>query len=526
MTANAKAGNARHAHCLLTTAQMAAADRAAIAAGTPGIDLMEAAGAAVAREIRLRWRPRPAAVLCGPGNNGGDGFVIARLLLEAGWPVSVFHAPRPERLGGDARTAFERWTEAAGAGGISAETSEWAAEGLEGLEGLDRAGLIVDALFGAGLTRTVSGTAAELLVRTAERRQRGGVPVVAVDVPSGVDGDSGACRGPVAPADLTVTFFRAKPGHFLLPGGEMCGALAVHDIGIADGVLDAIAPNVVVNAPALWRNAVRPPSPGDHKYTRGHVLVVAGEMPGASVLAARAAVRSGAGMVTVGWFSDDDAAVRPFFDAQLPAAFLRRELGGIEYLGQFCRDRKVQVILAGQGFGRTAGRQRKLVEIARLPPDCILDADAISAVVSTMGGESGPVSAGTVLTPHSGEFAWIAGPDDAGAGKVERTRRVAERAGATVVHKGYDTVIAAPDGRVAINANALPSLATAGTGDVLAGVVAGLRAQGMPPFEAACAAVWCHAEAARLYGPGLLADDLPDRLPEAASAAFGRERSR
>ena len=512
--------NDRHAHCLLTTAEMAAADRAAIAAGTPGIDLMETAGAAVAREIRLRWRPRPAAILCGPGNNGGDGFVIARLLQESGWPVSVFHAPRPERLRGDARTAFERLIEAAGAGGTPAETSEWAADGL------DRAGLIVDALFGAGLTRPVSGTAADLLVRTAERRRSGGVPVVAVDVPSGVDGDSGACRGPVAPADLTVTFFRAKPGHFLLPGREMCGALAVRDIGIADSVLDAIAPSAVVNAPALWRNAVRPPSPGDHKYTRGHVLVVAGEMPGASALAARAAARAGAGMVTVGWFSDDDAAVRPFFDAQLPAAFLRRELGGIEDLEQFCRDRKVQVILAGQGFGRTAGRQRILIEIARLPVNCILDADALSAVVSTMGDGSGPVGAGTVLTPHSGEFAQIAGPDDAGAGKVERTRRVAERAGATVVHKGFDTVIAAPDGRVAINANALPSLATAGTGDVLAGIVAGLRAQGMPPFEAACAAVWCHAEAARLCGPGLVADDLPDRLPDAVSAAFGREASR
>ena len=507
--------NDRHAHSLLTTAEMAAADRAAIAAGTPGIDLMEAAGSAVAREVRLRWRPRPAAILCGPGNNGGDGFVIARLLLEAGWPVSVFHAPCPERLGGDARTAFERWIEAARAGGKSAETSEWAADGL------DRAGLIVDALFGAGLTRPVSGTPAELLALTAKRRRSGGAPVVAVDVPSGVDGDSGACRGPVAPADLTVTFFRAKPGHLLLPGREMCGTLAVHDIGIAESVLDAIAPKVVVNAPALWRSAVRPPSPGDHKYDRGHVLVVAGEMPGASALAARAAARSGAGMVTVGWFSNDDAAVRPFFDAQLPAAFLRRELEGIEDLGQFCRDRRVQVILAGQGFGRTAGRQQILVEIARLPVICILDADALFAIVSTMDDGSGPAGTGTVLTPHSGEFAQIAGPDSAGAGKVERTRSVAERTGATIVHKGYDTVIAAPDGRVAINPNALPILATAGTGDVLAGAVAGLRAQRMPPFEAACAAVWCHAEAARRCGPGLLADDLPDRLPEAASAAFG-----
>ena len=514
------AADDRHAHCLLTTAEMAAADRAVIAAGTPGIDLMEAAGAAVAREIRLRWRPRPAAILCGPGNNGGDGLVVARLLHRAGWPVSVFHAPHPERLAGDARTAFDLWVRTAGAGDLRAATSEWRTDAV------DRAELIVDALFGAGLTRPVSGRPAELLARAAGRRRSAGAPVVAVDVPSGVDGDSGACLGPAVPADLTVTFFRAKPGHYLLPGREVCGDLVVHDIGIADAVLDPIAPQTAVNAPALWRSALRPPSSRDHKYTRGHVLVVAGEMPGASALAARAAARSGAGMVTVGWFGGDDEAVRPFFDAQLPAAFLRRELGGIEDLAQFCRDRKVQVILAGQGFGRTAERVRNLTQIARLPVVCILDADAISAVVSTIGDGPGPLDAETVMTPHGGEFAQIAGSEDAGAGKVERTRQVAGRTAATIIHKGYDTVVASPDGRAAINPNALPSLATAGTGDVLAGAVAGLRAQGMPPFEAACAAVWCHAEAARLCGPGLLADDLPDRLPEALSAALGRGSSR
>ena len=514
------AANHRDPHCLLTTAEMAAADRAAIAAGTPGIDLMEAAGAAAAREIRLRWRPRPANILCGPGNNGGDGFVIARLLLQSGWPVSVFHAPHPERLQGDARIAFDRWAAAAGAGGKPAETSEWRTEAV------DRADLIVDALFGAGLTRPVSGLAAALLVRAAQRRQTGGAPVVAVDVPSGVDGDSGACLGPVAPADLTVTFFRAKPGHYLLPGREMCGALAVRDIGIPDTVLDAIAPQIAINAPALWRHALRPPAPEDHKYTRGHVLVVAGEMPGASALAARAAARAGAGMVTVGWFAEDEAAVRPFFDARLPAAILRRNLGETTDLAPFCRERKVRAILAGQGFGRGAGRRGKLAEIARLPFACILDADAIFPDVSTMDGQSGPSDAGIVLTPHAGEFERIAGAGDEGASKVERTRRAAAESGGTIVHKGYDTVIAAPDGRAAIGANALPGLASAGTGDVLAGIVAGLRAQGMPPYEAACAAAWCHAESARLCGPGLLADDLPDRLPDVLSAAFGRAPAR
>ena len=293
------------AHCLLTTEQMVAADRAAIAAGTPGIDLMEAAGAAVAREIRVRWRPRPAAVLCGPGNNGGDGFVVGRLLLEAGWPVSVLHAPQLERLRGDARAAFERWAAAAGVDGRTAVTAEWQDGPVESAD------LIVDALFGAGLARPVDGQAAQLL-NAAARAQAAGAPVIAIDVPSGVDGNTGACLGPVVPAQLTVTFFRAKPGHHLLPAAPKCGELAVRDIGIAESVLDAVAPQCAVNAPALWRHALTPASPDDHKYTRGHVLVVAGEMPGASILAARAAARSGAGMVTVAWFPATTRSHGPF----------------------------------------------------------------------------------------------------------------------------------------------------------------------------------------------------------------------
>ena len=520
------AENDWQAHCLLTTEQMAAADRAAIAAGTPGIALMEAAGAAVAREIRLRWRPRPATILCGPGNNGGDGFTVARLLLDAGWPVAVLHAPLPERLQGDARAAYERWLAAAGTENRPAATSEWRADGLETAE------LIVDALFGGGLTRPLAGRPADLLERAAARRRDAGAPLIAIDVPSGVDGDTGACLGPVAQANLTVTFFRAKPGHFLLPGREMCGTLAVHDIGIADSALDRIAPRIALNAPALWRQALRPASPGDHKYTRGHVLVLAGAMPGASVLAARAAARSGAGMVTVGWFPEDDANARPACDAQLPASILKQPLADTGDLARFCSDRRVRVLLVGQGFGRTAEKQHKLAEICAISVSSILDAEAISAFVSTMAGASGAMDTEPVLTPHSGEFARIEDSDDGLAepgstpeaspeSKVTRTLRVAARTGATIAHKGYDTVIAAPDGRAVVNPNGSPALASAGTGDILAGMIAGLRAQGMPPFDAACAAVWCHADAAGRSGRGLVADDLPDRIPEAMAAAFG-----
>ena len=507
------------AHCLLTTEQMVAADRAAIAAGTPGIDLMEAAGAAVAREIRLRWRPRPAAILCGPGNNGGDGFVVGRLLLEAGWPVSVLHAPQPEKLRGDAKAAFARWVAAASVEGRTAATAVWQDGAVES------AGLIVDALFGAGLARPVDGQAAQLL-NAAARAQAAGAPVIAIDVPSGVDGNTGACRGPVVPAQLTVTFFRAKPGHRLLPAAPKCGALAVRDIGIADTVLDEVAPRCAVNAPALWRNALTPASPGDHKYTRGHVLVVAGEMPGASILAARAAARSGAGMVTVAWFPGDEAVARPVFDAQLPASILKRPLADTGELAQFCKERRVGALLAGQGFGRSAGKQAQLADIRAISVPCILDADALFPDVFTEAGMSGKIDASAVLTPHAGEFARIesAGGDigkGAEDGKVERTRRAAAHCRATIVHKGYDTVIAGPDGRAVINTNGQANLATAGSGDVLAGAIAGLRVQGMPAFEAACAAVWCHADAAGRCGRGMLADDLPDRLPDSLAAAFG-----
>jgi len=499
------------AHCLLSTDQMSAADAATIAGGTPGIVLMENAGAAVAREIFLRWRPRPAAVLCGPGNNGGDGFVIARLLQESGWPVTVLHAPEPERLRGDAKLAFDQWLTAAPEG----STLPWAPARLGAAE------LIVDAVFGAGLTRPVDGKAAEILDFAAERAA-GGAPVVAVDMPSGVDGNSGLCRGTVLPAALTVTFFRAKPGHALLPGAEACGEVVVRDIGIPADVLEAIAPAVAMNSPALWRETWRAPGPHDHKYTRGHALVLAGEMPGASVLAARAAARIGAGMVTVGWLETAQEPMTADLVAHLPPAILRRRFSTIDDIVQFRRHRKVQITLIGQGFGRSSDKSKQIRDLLEDSSNCILDADAISALSGQLDELNRLISTNTILTPHSGEFGRIA---DAGGGrdgedKLGRTRRLAKATGATIVHKGYDTVIADGEGRAVINANGNPVLATAGSGDVLAGMVTGLRAQGLAAFEAACAAVWIHADAAGAAHYGLTADDLPDAIPAAMIRAF------
>ncbi|MCY4237188.1 MAG: NAD(P)H-hydrate dehydratase [Rhodospirillaceae bacterium] len=498
-------------YCLLSNSQMATADAAAITGGKPGIELMENAGAVVAREIRLRWRPRPVTVLCGPGNNGGDGFVVARLLSTAGWPVSVLHAPAPDRLRGDARIAFDRWMAAA----PESATVPWATSPLADAE------LIVDAMFGAGLTRPVDGKASEILAFATERATES-VPVVAIDMPSGVDGNTGACRGVVLPATLTVTFFRAKPGHALLPGAEACGDVVVRDIGIPSSVLDVIAPDVAMNDPSLWRHVRRAPEPRDHKYTRGHVLVIAGNMPGASVLAARAAARSGAGMVTVGWLETAEGPRMDDLIVHLPPSILRYRFSSMDEVAQFRRDRKVRATLVGQGFGLSCERIGQLVRLLAEPANYILDADAVSAFEGDLEKFCRVIGPETILTPHGGEFARIAGCDIQGADidKLARTRTLAKTTGACVVHKGYDTVVADGDGRAVINGNGCPVLATAGSGDVLAGMITGLRGQGLPAFEAACAAVWIHADAARHCGSGMTADDLPDAIPRAMLRAF------
>jgi hydroxyethylthiazole kinase-like uncharacterized protein yjeF len=469
---------------LLTTAEMYRADKAAMAAGISGPALMEAAGKAVAEEAARRWSARPALVLCGPGNNGGDGFVAARRLAEAGWPVRVALLGERVRLRGDAAWAAGTWDGA---------VEPFAPASLEG------AALVIDALFGAGLDRPIEG-AARVVVDALAAKSRADLPVLAVDVPSGVAGDSGAVLGAAAPAAATVTFFRKKPGHLLLPGRTLCGETIVADIGIPARVLDEIRPSAAENLPALWRARLPRPQPSDHKYSRGHVVVVGGEMPGAARLTAAAAARIGAGMVT----ALVPAEALPLM-AGLPAAIIVAARPKAAALGEWLRARKAAAVAIGPGLGR-GGEARAFVNVclaSGLP--AVLDADALNALADN-AADLRTRRAATILTPHADEFARVFG--DAPGDRLGRARAAAVASGAVIVAKANDTVIADPAGRAAVNANAPPWLASAGTGDVLAGMILGLVGQRMPAFAAACAAAWLHGERARERGQNLIADDL------------------
>jgi len=475
---------------LLTAAEMARADAAAIAMGIPGIALMESAGRAVAETAAALAPDGPVLVLAGPGNNGGDGYVAARILAEAGRAVTVAALGDPARLTGDAATAHNRWT-----GPV-----------VRAALPLPPTALVIDALFGAGLDRPIAGDAARLV----DAANALAAPILAVDVPSGLCADTGVPLGPCIEAAATVTFFRKKPGHLLYPGRALCGALHLADIGIPVTVLDAIDPDAFENDPALWLSALPHPTWDAHKYRRGHALVVSGPMTrtGAARLAAGAALRAGAGLVTLA--SPPNAlAVNA---AHLTAVMLRRT-DGATGLAEILADARITAVALGPGLGTGAPERALIVAALAAPTAAILDADALTAFApdpDTLFAMIAARPAPTILTPHSGEFARLF-PDLAGP-RIVRARAAAARSGAIVVVKGADTIVAAPDGRVAINANAPPWLATAGSGDVLAGIVAGLAAQGVPAWQAACAAVWLHGAAGVEAGPGLTAEDLAPAL--------------
>ena len=481
---------------LLSVAEMGRADAATIAAGTPGEVLMEAAGAAVAREIRSRWRSCPAVVLCGPGNNGGDGFVIARHLEEAGWDVVVALLGSADKLKGDAALNARRW---------KGEVMPLAPAVLDG-----RA-LVVDAIFGAGLARPLAGQALATIEAINGKAVNGReLPCVGVDTPSGIDGDSGEVRGAAPQCALTVTFFRKKPGHLLLPGRRLAGEVVVADIGIAEDVLEAIGPQTFENLPSLWRHLLPWPRPEDHKYSRGHVIVGGGaEMTGAARLAAGAALRAGAGLLTIA--SPPEAV--PVYAVYMPGV-LTVPIGDDGAFAALLADRRKNAVLLGPGYGVNEATRSRVLAALGAGKRVVLDADALTVFADSPGDLFAAIAGDCVLTPHEGEFARIF-PDLGGeaGGKLARARRAAEISGAVVLLKGADTVIASPGGRAAINANAPAALATGGAGDVLAGLIIGLMAQGMAPFEAASAAAWIHGEAASAFGPGLIAEDLAGLVP-------------
>ena len=472
---------------LLSVQEMYRADALAMQGGVPGLTLMEAAGTAIARAIRRRFRPRPVAVLCGPGNNGGDGFVVARLLAAEGWPVRLGLLGAPQALKGDAGANAARWRRPI--------------RPLD-LDILAGDPLVVDALFGAGLTRPLDGIARTLIEGINAR----GLDCVGVDVPSGVHGDTGQVMGAAPACRLTVTFFRPKPGHLLLPGRTLCGELIVADIGIPAATLGEIQPTTFANAPALWQEDLPRPTRAGNKYHRGHAVVVGGdEMTGAARLAAEAARRTGAGLVTIG----SAPCVHAIYASGRPGTIVAR-IADDAALHTLCSDRRRNALLIGPGAGVSAQTRQRVLMLLGLAKPSVLDADALTVFRDDPLRLFAAIKAPCVLTPHEGEFVRLfPAPGD----KLARARAASARSGAVILLKGADTVIAAPDGQAAINSDAPPDLATAGSGDVLAGIVLALLAQGVPAFAAAAAAVWLHGRAARLVGPGLIAEDLIDALP-------------
>lgn len=488
---------------LLTSAEMSEADRLTIAAGpVDGIGLMRRAGEAVAAEVLRRY---PSAthvnVLCGPGNNGGDGYVVARILAGSGVATTIWSSGAPRSQSDAALAAAECPIEPLLLSGFMAEPGS----------------IVVDALYGAGLSKPLSGDAARAVDIALDLH----LPVVAVDLPSGVSGDSGKVLGKAFTADVTITFARKKPGHLLLPGRERCGEIVLADIGIGDDIIARLQPKVFENRPAHWLRDFPVPAVDAHKYKRGHVGVFSGgpSATGAARLSALSAARSGAGAVTV---------LSPGNAMQVNAAHLTsimlRKTDDIADIEEFVGERRPSAFVLGPGFG--VGEKTRAFGLALLAASqpqgasagvdgLVLDADAITAFREApdvlFEAARGPNAPALVMTPHEGEFARlftdIAG-DDASS-KLDKARAAARRANAVVVYKGADTVIATPDGRAAINSNGAAWLATAGSGDVLSGITAGLLAQAMPAFEAACAAVWIHAEAGSRFGPGLIGEDLP-----------------
>jgi hydroxyethylthiazole kinase-like uncharacterized protein yjeF len=491
---------------LLTTAEMSEADRLAIAGGVSGATLMENAGRAVADRVAT-LPGRRVVVVAGPGNNGGDGFVAARLLAERGYTVRVSLVGDRGRLKGDAARAAERWT----------GPTDQAAPGR--LAGCD---LIVDALFGAGLDREVLGEARAVI----EAINAAKVPVVAVDLPSGINGNSGAVMGAAVEAAHTVTFFRRKPGHLLLPGRLHCGSIHVADIGIPASVLGEIKPQAFANNLELWGGAFPQAKVEGHKYSRGHAVVVSGGISatGAARLAARAALRAGAGLVTI-------ASPREALSVNAAAslAVMVRPVDGAAELEEFLKDKRRNAVVLGPGGGVGPAMREQVTVALGSGASAVLDADALTSFAGDLSGLAALIgkdgARGVVLTPHDGEFARLFNVIDGDTkvtGKLQKVCLAARTSGAIVLLKGADTVVAAADGRAAVAENAPPYLATAGAGDVLAGMVAGLIAQGMPAFEAACAAVWLHGEAAKAFGPGLVAEDLSETLPKVYRRLYGR----
>jgi hydroxyethylthiazole kinase-like uncharacterized protein yjeF len=482
---------------IMTVSEMSAADRAAVARGVPITTLMERAGIAVADAVRARFSHRPVVIWCGPGDNGGDGYVVARHLRRKGWSVRVEVSAPPFTEA--ARAAAARW---------KGETAPLSSEPTH-------ADLYIDALFGAGLSRPLEGEVAKL----ARALKGMAKPIVAIDTPSGIAGDTGRALGGVAlHADLTITFHRRKLAHVLIEGRQACGEIVVADIGLGA----SLAPSTLhENTPSFWHSRFPWPALDAHKHRRGRLKVVSGDAwsTGAARLAARGGLRIGAGVVTI--LSPPSAlAVNA---ANLEAVMLSPfdSEADLERAGE-----GADAVVIGPAAGVGEATARHVFALARTGAALVLDADALTSFRYDPATLFSALDRDDVLTPHPGEFERIfPGLLASAPERVSATREAARRAGCVVLLKGPDTVVAAPDGRAAVSLNGSPWLATAGSGDVLAGFIGGLIAQGMESFEAACAGAWIHAECGRAHGPGLISEDLPGLAPAVLAGLLARRSS-
>ena len=483
---------------VLTTAEMEHADRLAIAGGTPGFALMLRAGQAVAEAAMDLAEQGPILVVAGRGNNGGDGFVAATELVARGRSVSIILLCERDTLQGDAALAARGWKGPVLPCDVTA---------------IGAPALIIDALFGAGLNRPVKGDPHDII----EAINASGAAVLSVDLPSGINGTTGAVMGVAVHATETVTFFRRKPAHLLLPGRVHCGRVRVADIGIDAAVLNEIHPSTFENIPKLWRKSFPVPRIDGHKYARGHAVVVSGDVAatGAARLPARGALRAGAGLVTLA--SPRDALA---INASALTAVMIRAIDTEAEFADLLADKRLNACVIGPSAG--LGERTRDFVLAALSAKraLVLDADALTSFADAPDHLFDEIKKSSdpqvILTPHQGEFHRLFSDMSNKyplRSKLERVRAAAERSGAVVLLKGPDTVVASPHGRAAISSNAPPWLATAGAGDVLAGMIAGFLAQGAPAFESACMAVWMHGEAGSEAGPGLIAEDLPEVLP-------------
>ena len=446
---------------ILPAEKMRAAEQAAIEGGTCVEELMERAGSALADAAYRFAGPTPLLMLCGPGNNGGDGYVAARHLASRGVAVRVAATGEP-------KSDAAKWAR-----------SQWSGK-VESLSGdTGAAPVVIDALFGTGLKRGLDPSVSQQLSRLVDAS----VVSIACDLPSGVESDSGAELNQVPKFNMTVTFGALKPAHLLHPAMHKCGRLVLADIGIAaEGAWHEIA-----------RPALPPLDPGGHKYDRGLVHALAGTMPGAIALAVKAAARAGAGYVRVSTSKPIDG---------LPSAIVQMDSAPVN-------DERIGCLLVGPGLGDIP-QVLTLALTSKAPK--VIDADAIGL----LGEPERLKGQDAIVTPHEGEFHKLFG--ELPGSKPARALEAARRSGAIVVYKGPDTLVAAPDGRLGFAPPAPAWLASAGTGDVLAGVIAAMRARGLPSFEAACAGVWLHGRAAGIAGPGLIADDLAAAISQAIAA--------